>query len=344
MPVAQALARNRPCRHIRCSSSPSADTSEILSAPAASSAQPQRRTGAFTGCRLQPSSRAMSSWERPRPDWRVAQRPARAVSPSRSGAIRGSCSVTVPAARSGSPQRHRRLLHRPPRPAGRRQVHRLHPQIAVGAQPPAAGRTARPRRPTADTHPQRLPGVVVDAEHLHVAQPQHQLTRAQGLSSTGILQMLGCLAAPMLGDPSRSAADGQRPTPTSNAKRRFERGPCGMHNGRASKYCSSRKPRAPEGQSEDPVGSPRTGAGAHACMGRSAHVANFRHSEIPLQEAESRRLAVGEVLPDHAGEGVGVPQQGLGLRAPVVAEGCGRPLAEAVEDHGAVASVLTLAA
>ena len=44
MPVAQALVRNRPHRHIRCSSRPSARVSPILAVSAASSASPQRLT------------------------------------------------------------------------------------------------------------------------------------------------------------------------------------------------------------------------------------------------------------------------------------------------------------
>ena len=111
MLVAQALARNRPRRHVRVSSSPSAKTSEIRSVSASSSASPQRRTDVFTGCQLHPSSEATSWTGRPQPAWRVAQRPARAVSRSRTGAIAGSCSVTVPAGHPRRLQRHRRLCH-----------------------------------------------------------------------------------------------------------------------------------------------------------------------------------------------------------------------------------------
>ena len=109
MPVAQALVRNRPRRHIRCSSRPSASVWAMRSVSASSSASPQRRTDAFTGCQLHPSSSEMSPTGRPRPPWRVAQRPARAVSFSRGGAISRSRSVTVPAPQPRSPQRHRRL-------------------------------------------------------------------------------------------------------------------------------------------------------------------------------------------------------------------------------------------
>ena len=58
--VAQALARNRPRRPIRCSSSPSASVTAMRCVSAASSASPQRRTDSFTRCQLQPSSSATS--------------------------------------------------------------------------------------------------------------------------------------------------------------------------------------------------------------------------------------------------------------------------------------------
>ena len=111
MVVAQALVPNRPRRHNSTSSSPSAPTCEIRSVSASSSAAPQRRTEAFTRCQLHPSCDAMSLSGSPQPARRVAQRPARAVSLSRSGAIAGSCSVTVPASQRGCGQRHRRLCH-----------------------------------------------------------------------------------------------------------------------------------------------------------------------------------------------------------------------------------------
>ena len=111
MPVDQALVLNRPRRHMSVSSSPSAKTSEIGAASASMSAPPQRRTDALTRCQLHPSSEARSLTGRPRPAHRVAQRPARAVSRSRGGAISRSCSVTVPAGHPRRGQRHRRLCN-----------------------------------------------------------------------------------------------------------------------------------------------------------------------------------------------------------------------------------------
>ena len=70
-----SLGANRPRRHIRCPSRPSASTSLMRAVSASSSAEPQRRTDSYTGRQLHPSSAAMSLRGRPRPDWRVAQRP-----------------------------------------------------------------------------------------------------------------------------------------------------------------------------------------------------------------------------------------------------------------------------
>ena len=197
MLVAQALARNRPRRHVRVSSSPSAKTSEIRSVSASSSASPQRRTDVFTGCQLHPSSEATSWTGRPQPAWRVAQRPARAVSRSRTGAIAGSCSVTVPAGHPRRLQRHRRLCHAcltVGRPNAGRSTNSTArspsdhnapphpPQPGLGAWEPAGGcglaaarrlrlrRRAPPRRPVPPTAHTRV-----------------------GSDSTGILQILGCL-------------------------------------------------------------------------------------------------------------------------------------------------------
>ena len=59
-----------------------------------------------------------------------------------------------------------------------------------------------------------------------------------------------------------------------------------LHNGSASQCCSARKPQAPEGQSEDPRGSPRTGAGAYACPKPSSYVADVVDDQRFLQAAE----------------------------------------------------------
>ena len=87
MLVPQVLARNRPRRIIKCSSRPSAATSEIRSVSASSRARPQRCTARLTACHPQPSSAAASLSGRPRPAWRVAHRAARDVSSALAGAI-----------------------------------------------------------------------------------------------------------------------------------------------------------------------------------------------------------------------------------------------------------------
>ena len=59
---------------------------------------------------------------------------------------------------------------------------RLHRPLAVGPQRPAAAPARRSRRPPADVHPQRCVLLVVDAEHLHVAESHQQLTDARGVA------------------------------------------------------------------------------------------------------------------------------------------------------------------
>ena len=67
-------------------------------------------TASLTVCQSHPSSLATSATLlAQRPTWAVTQRPARSVIAIRGAAIRGSCSVQLPIAQSGSSQRHRRL-------------------------------------------------------------------------------------------------------------------------------------------------------------------------------------------------------------------------------------------
>ena len=111
MLVPQALVRNRPRRIIKCSSRPSADTREIRSVSASSSAAPQRLTAELTVCHTQPRSAATSLSGRPRPAWRVAHRAARAVNSALAGAISAAFSVALPAPQPPRGQRQRRLCH-----------------------------------------------------------------------------------------------------------------------------------------------------------------------------------------------------------------------------------------
>ena len=199
MLVPQVLARNRPRRHIKCSSRPSAKTSEILAVSASMSASPQRRTDALTGCQLHPSSEATSLTGRPRPARRVAQRPARTVNRSRTGTIAGSCSVTAPAEHPCRAHRHRRLCH-----------------TSRTVRPNAGRSTNSAARSPLDHNgpPQRLAGLVFDAEHLHIAQSHQQLTDARRVALHRDPPDCRLSSAPILGDPSRSAADPRAPHST----------------------------------------------------------------------------------------------------------------------------------
>jgi len=175
---------------------------------AASSAPPQRRTDSFTGCQLQPNSPATSPTGRARPAWRVAQRAARVVSFSRGGAISESCSVTVPAEHSESGQRHRRLCHtnstcRPNAGRSASTTSRSPSDHNRPPQPPHAGLGARQRMCT----PSGAPASSSTPSTSTSPSPTNSSHTRVGFVSTGILQVLGWLTAPILGDPSRSTAD-----------------------------------------------------------------------------------------------------------------------------------------
>ena len=62
----------------------------------------------------------------------------------------------------------------------------------------------------------------------------------------------------------------------------------------------SRKPR--RAQSEDPNGSPRTGAGAYACQGRSSYIAHLGHDVRLLQAGKARRVPQRQVLPGNTSQ------------------------------------------
>ena len=71
------------------------------------------------------------------------------------------------------------VQHQPRRPPERREVHQLHRPLSIRPQQsatvPAVGLGTSP----ADVDPQRLAGLVVDAEHLHIAQSHQSLTHAR---------------------------------------------------------------------------------------------------------------------------------------------------------------------
>ena len=226
MLVPQVLARNRPRRHIKCSSRPSAKTSEILTVSASMSASPQRRTDALTGCQLHPSSEATSLTGRPRPAWRVAQRPARTVNRSRTGTIAGSCSVTAPAEHPCRAHRHRRLCHtsRTVRPnAGRSTNSTARSPLDHNGppQPPHGGLRARRRMCTRSGSPasSSTPSTSTSPSPTNSSQ-----TRV-GSHSTGILQIAGCLQRRFWGIPRVQPRTLALLTPPSNAKSRITPAP-----------------------------------------------------------------------------------------------------------------------
>ena len=158
------------------------------------SAPPQRRTDALTGCQLHPSSEARSLTGRPRPAWRVAQRPARAVSRSRGGAISRSCSVTVPAGHPRRGQRHRRLCNtsRAGRPNAGRSTN------STGRSPSDHNRA--PQSPQSGLGPRRRmwtrSGSQASSSTPSTSTSPNPTSRShmrEGPHSTGILQSFGRL-------------------------------------------------------------------------------------------------------------------------------------------------------
>ena len=221
MLVAQALRRNRPRRHIKCSSRPNAWVSPIRSVSACSSASPQRCTDAMTGYQLQPNSEATSLNRRPRPAWRVTQRPARVVNRSRRGATTGSCSVTVPPSTPSSGNATDacatpagpvcRTPGGPPTPPAfhhqtttARHIHRRPVSVPVaGYEPATVHRLRRRCRP-----PQHRPTQPITHTYVQAQLPQ-------GSSRFSLPE------APILEDLSRSGAD---PHPTHPDLKREEPG------------------------------------------------------------------------------------------------------------------------
>ena len=189
MLVPQVLVRNRPRRIIRCSSRPSADTREIRSVSASSSAAPQRLTAELTVCHTQPSSAATSLSGRPRPAWRVAHRAARDVNSALGGAISRAASVTVPAPQPRLGQRHPRLCHtsRTRRPNAGRSTSttaRSPSDHNTPPQPPHGGLAARQRTCTRNGPPPSSPTLSTSTS----PSPTNSSHMRVGSYSTGILQ------------------------------------------------------------------------------------------------------------------------------------------------------------
>ena len=191
MLVPQVLTRNRPRRIIKCSSRPSAATSEIRSVSASSRAPPQRCTARLTACHPQPSSAPRSLSGRPRPAWRVAHRAARDVSSALGGAISRSASVTVPAPQPRLGQRHRRTSLAGLPNAGRStSTTARSPSDHNGPpQPPHGGRAARQRTCTRNGPPPSSPTLSTSTS----PSPTSNSHMRVGSYSTGILQSFGGL-------------------------------------------------------------------------------------------------------------------------------------------------------
>ena len=176
MLVDQVLARYRPRRANRVSSSPSACTAPTRSVSASSSAEPQRRVDGVPRAaqfRRDVCERAAPARLTGRPTRRATrqQRPRRrdllcllADIARLAALISAAPSALVPHQRRG--------------PAQRREVHQLHPPLAVGPQRPATAPAQRPRRPAPDMNPQRRALFVFNAEHLHVSESHDQLAHA----------------------------------------------------------------------------------------------------------------------------------------------------------------------
>ena len=154
------------------------------------------------------------------PAWRVAQRPALAVSLPRGGAISGSCSVTVPASQPRLGQRHRRLCHtsRTARPNTGRSTNstarspsdhngpRHASQASLGARRRMCTRSGTPASsstPSTSTSPS----------------PTNSSQTRVGSHSTGILQIIGCLFSADSGG-SLAFSRGRLPPPLRPHSRR----------------------------------------------------------------------------------------------------------------------------
>ena len=159
---------------------------------------------------------------RPRPAWRVTQRPARVVNRSRGGPITGSCSVTVPAAHSEFGQRQRRLCHtnRVARPnAGRSTNSTVRSPLDHNGPPQASqpGRGARRRTCT----PNGSPTSSTTPHTSTSPKPTNNSHMRVESTSTGILQFLGCLSARFWRISRVQPRTLTAPTPPSNAKSRI---------------------------------------------------------------------------------------------------------------------------
>ncbi len=155
--------------------------------------RPRASTARFAVCQSQPNSAATSAPGRAsRPTATVAQRPARAVSAARAGAICSSTSVNVPTTQFAAGQRHRHLCHtrRTGRPNTGRSTNptRLVPfDHTDPPQPPHGGRGAPLRMCT----PNGPPGASSTPRTSTSPRPTSNSQIRVGFSSTGGLLRFG---------------------------------------------------------------------------------------------------------------------------------------------------------
>ena len=95
--------------------------------------------------------------------------------------------------------------------------------LTIRPQPPATSPTAPTRRLTTDKHPQQQTHLVVNTDHLHIAQPNQQLTHTRRINFHTDPPDSRCEQHRNRRIPPVQARTLTPPTPTSNAKSRKSR-------------------------------------------------------------------------------------------------------------------------
>ena len=93
--------------------------------------------------------------------------------------------------------------------------------LTIRPQPPATSPTVRSRSPSPDMHPQQQTHLVVNTDHLHIAQPNQQLTHTRRINDHTDPPDSRCEQHRNRRIPPLQARTLTPPTPTSNAKSRF---------------------------------------------------------------------------------------------------------------------------
>ncbi len=111
--------------------------------------------------------------------------------------------------------------HQPHRPPQRREVHQLNQLLTIRPQPPATSPTVPTRNLTTDKHPQQQTHLVVNTDHLHIAQPNQQLTHTRRINDHKDPPDSRCGQHRYWRIPPVQARTLTPPTPTSNATSPF---------------------------------------------------------------------------------------------------------------------------